>query len=217
MATTKANSGLRALGAHTVAGKISFLMVSAFVFIGTYGFLDTFDLLPNVVQATIPLPTGLVTGSQTIVQGEYPSQITIPRLNLTAVVANPTSTNAEVLDRDLLLGAVRYPSSGLLGASGANVVMFGHSSYLPVVRNQAFKTFDGIQTLKAGDQIVITGSTRVFVYRVETVASANAQKDGIPLSVTGNKLTLVTCDSFATKSDRFVVSADLVESYPLAK
>lgn len=193
----------------------TFFTVAFVVFGATVLVLSGLDLLPDNSKAGTTAPTLTQTAPQPGA-AVLPEKISIPKLKLEATVANPTTTNSEVLDKDLLYGAVRYPTSGSLGADGQNVVIFGHSSYLPVVRNQAFKTFDGIQTLAHGDQILVTGAGKTYVYEVETVASANAQTDGIPLSVSGNKLTLVTCDSFATKSDRFVVIAHLVESYPSA-
>jgi len=202
-----------------MARKWTFLAVSLCAFVLTFGVLALGDALPNPIVTPVQqaqTPTGPVAPAAAVVTGELPTKIAIPSINLAVTVENPQTADTKVLDERLLYGAVRYPSSGLLGTPGANVVIFGHSSYLPVVHNQAYKAFDGIQTLKTGDQILVTGSGRVFVYSVETVASANAQKDGIPLTVTGNKLTLVTCDSFASKSDRFVVIANLVESYPVA-
>jgi LPXTG-site transpeptidase (sortase) family protein len=83
-----------------------------------------------------------------------------------------------------------------------------------VVRNENFKAFNNIEDLKKGDRIEVTGSTRTFVYEVESVRQADAETDAIPLTVEGSKLTLATCDSFGEKSDRFVVTANLVESYP---
>jgi LPXTG-site transpeptidase (sortase) family protein len=85
-----------------------------------------------------------------------------------------------------------------------------------VVNNPAYKAFNEIQKLTKDDRIVVTGETRTFVYQVESVNSADAGTDGIPLSVSGQMLTLATCDSFGTKSDRFVVTARFVESYPNA-
>jgi LPXTG-site transpeptidase (sortase) family protein len=196
----------------------TFFALAFVVFGATVLILSSFDMLPDPSKAGTTAPT--LTESEK--QGEaagvvaLPEKISIPKLKLEATVANPTTTNAQTLDQDLLYGAVRYPTSGNLGVEGQNVVLFGHSSYLPVVHNQAYKTFDGIQNLAHGDQILVTGAGKTYVYEVETVAAANAQTDGIPLSVTGNKLTLITCDSFATKSDRFVVIAHLVESYPSA-
>lgn len=194
----------------------TYLVVSFVVFGATVLVLSSFDLLPDTEKAGTAAPTLTAAQQQAEAQGAVvlPETVTIPKLDLTATVANPTTTNADVLDKDLLYGAVRYPTSGTLGAAGQNVVLFGHSSYLPVVHNQAYKTFDGIQNLAHGDQILVTGAGKTYVYEVETVAQANAQEDGIPLQVEGSKLTLVTCDSFATKSDRFVVIAHLVGSHP---
>jgi LPXTG-site transpeptidase (sortase) family protein len=196
------------------ARKWIFLVLAFVVFGATVFVLASFDLLPDpsLNGSNAPIATKDAVSGGTVL----PEKIEIPKLKLTATVANPTTTDADILDKDLLYGAVRYPTSGSLGAQGKNVVLFGHSSYLPVVHNQAYKLFDGIQTLAHGDQILVTGGGTTYVYEVETVASANAQTDGIPLSVEGSKLTLVTCDSFKTKSDRFVVIAHLVDSYPSA-
>ena len=46
---------------------------------------------------------------------------------------------------------------------------------------------------------------------------AMAADTGINLEVTGRVLTLVTCNSFAAKTDRFVVTADFVESHSIAR
>lgn len=193
----------------------TFLVVAFVVFGATVFVLSSFDLLPDSSLAGTFAPSTADTRTQDAITGAVlPEKVEIPKIKLSATVANPTTTDADVLDKDLLYGAVRYPSSGTLGADGQNVVLFGHSSYLPVVHNQAYKLFDGIQDLAAGDQILVTGGGKVYVYQVDTVASANAQTDGIPLTVTGSKLTLVTCDSFKTKSDRFVVVAHLVDRYP---
>ena len=58
-------------------------------------------------------------------------------------------------------------------------------------------------------------SDRAYVYSVDTVNKEDANADAIPLTVTGAKLTLSTCDLFGEKTDRFVVTASLVESHPL--
>ena len=95
------------------------------------------------------------------------------------------------------------------------MVLFGHSSYLPVVHNPAFKTFNAIQKLKAGDTITVSSSSNVYTYRVRGVTKESTTNAFIPLLVTGRVLTLSTCDSFGAKTDRFVLTADFVESHPL--
>ncbi|KND51065.1 MAG: hypothetical protein AB202_01480 [Parcubacteria bacterium C7867-007] len=197
-------------GQKVSAKKWSFLVSFALVFLTSYSTLVALDLVP---EAPVKVATSLTASAVQAVttKPELPTKIEIPSIKLSVTVSNPESTDVAVLDRELLKGTVRYPTSSKLGEAG-NVIIFGHSSYLPIVNNPAFKAFDGIQDLKPGDRITVTGSDHVYVYAVESVVKADAESDSIPLIVTGSKLTLATCDSFGTKSARFVVTANLVES-----
>ena len=202
--------------------KWSFLGVSIVVFLASIMILAKYDLLPESSRASAePVAPVIALSSNTKVAPatpnvvvENPVKIEIEKIGLAAIIANPTTTNIEALDEYLLKGAVRYPTSAKLGETG-NVVLFGHASYLPVVGNQAYKAFNGIQKLVAGDVITVYSADAVYTYRVRSMKKENAASDaGIELAVTGRVLTLVTCNSFATKSDRFVVTADFVESHP---
>lgn len=196
--------------------KWSFLAVFMLVFFTSTSILAAFDMLPEASDestVTQVKPTQSAAASLAQANPEMPTKIEIPEIGRTIDVTNPTSTDIATLDAALLDGAVRYPTSARLGETG-NVVLFGHSSYLPLVRNAAFKAFNGIEELTEGDRILVTGTSRTFVYEVESVVRASADEDAIPLSVAGSKLTLATCDSFGSKSDRFIVTANLVESYP---
>lgn len=188
------------------------IAIAILVFSATYGVLSRFGFVPDSTKAIAEEPSDAVLAGNTM-PAEYPSRIVIPTLELDVRVANPTTAHSDVLDTELLKGAVRYPTSGLLGTDGTNVVIFAHSSYLPIVHNLAYKAFDGIQNMQAGEKVYVTGEDHVYVYAVDGVHKANTAEASIPLSVEGNKLTLITCDSFATKSDRYVVTATLVESY----
>ncbi len=200
--------------AKLYAEKWTFLALAFVVFGASVVVLSSFDVLPEAPKAQAPA----LTQTQAVAEAQgvlsLPEKISIPKINLAVVVANPATADPAILDENLLYGAVRYPNSGTLGQAGKNMVIFGHSSYLPVVHNKAYKAFDGIQNLAHGDQILVSGNGKTYVYEVETVAQASTATDGIPVEVQGSKLTLVTCDSFKTKSDRFVVVAHLVESYP---
>lgn len=199
--------------------KWSFLALFVWFFIVTVGIMGALDMLPETDSGTQALATGpSISAAATLASDttDLPVKIDIPSIKLSVKVANPTSTDVTILDKALLSGAVRYPSSSKLGETG-NVIIFGHSSYLPVVHNKAFKAFDGIQNLHKGDRILVTGADRVYTYEVETVVSAKADQDFIPLTASGSKLTLATCDSFGTHNDRFVVTAQLVESNPVSR
>lgn len=206
---------------RSYARKWSFLGVFACAFAASVFMLGTLDLLPNAPGSTpnpavtlTTTPSGSVATSVPAVP-ELPIRISVPVLNLSATVLNPNTTSVSVLDQALLQGAVRYPTSARLGEDG-NVVIFGHSSYLPVIYNQAYKTFDGIQKLKQGDTVIVYSSGTAYTYAVRTVSKERATDGAIALSVTGRVLTLATCDSFGSKADRFVVTADFVESHSIS-
>ncbi len=212
----------------------SFAIAFAVLFFITFGFLALVGATPDrpgthaaeITQTTTyaqPTPTAAVApvastpdssvSVQTPVGGiEAPVKISIKKIGLGASISNPDSTDVEDLDRELLKGAVRYPSSALLGVDGT-MLLFGHSSYLPIVHNQAYKAFDGIQNLKNGDIISVYSGGTEYQYSVTGVRVADATTDIIELPQNGRHLTLVTCDSFATKSNRFVVTSDLVGTY----
>ena len=210
-------------GKRAYAKKWSFFGVFVFVFLGSVFVLGQLGFLPDApsVEAAPALLASSVIATQMststlAVAPELPTKIEIPAIGLTATIADPTTTDISVLDQLLLKGAVRYPTSAELNETG-NVVLFGHSSYLPIVGNQAYNTFDGIQKLVAGDVVTVYSAGTAYTYRVRSVAKESAASDaGISLAVTGRVLTLATCDSFTVKTDRFVVTADFVESHSIS-
>jgi LPXTG-site transpeptidase (sortase) family protein len=146
--------------------------------------------------------------------GELPTKVVIPSIGVNTPVDDPATTDVDTLDNYLSSAAVRYPTSATLDQQG-NVIIFGHSSYLPVVVNQHYKTFDGIQNLVAGDLIYVYSDEHVFTYSVTSEQKESELTDSLPLTTTGHTLTLSTCDSFTTTTDRFIVTATLVSSSPL--
>ncbi|HYE23015.1 MAG TPA: sortase [Candidatus Paceibacterota bacterium] len=210
---SKEASGLLA---QVFARKFSFVAAFTLVFFVTFSVLQAFELVPEEI-AKEEVKEGRLTASvaETVkALPEYPTRIEIPAIEMNAEIANPTSTNVAVLDRALLKTAVRYPTSARLGEEG-NVILFGHSSYLPVVNNEAYKIFNEIQKLEEGDRITVYGTETVYVYEVDAVEEKDAEADAIPLTVGEPTLTLSTCDSFGKKTDRFVVTAKLVGSHPI--
>lgn len=196
--------------------KWSFTLFFAVLFCGNVFVLHTADALPTLrippppVKVTLAA-SAVVSEPEAMLLPEFPSKIEIPSIGIAVAIENPTATSISALDKALLKGAVRYPTSAKLGEEG-NVVLFGHSSYLPVVGNPAYKTFNGIQKLKAGDSITVFSLTRAYTYRVRSMVKVSANDGAISLAPDGKVLTLSTCDSFGAKTDRFVVTADFVES-----
>jgi len=202
------------------ARKFEFLGVYLVVFFVGLVMLQELGVAPfQLAQADnhVPAPiteTVAVVNIPDEAKSQSPKRIEIPKVGIEASVENPETTDIASLDEALLSGTVRYPTSATLGEDG-NMVIFGHSSHLPVVHNQAFKAFNDIEKLTVGDTIIVYGSTYRYVYAVESVEQADAESDLIPLDVEGVKLTLSTCDTFRAKSARFVVTATLVLTEPI--
>lgn len=199
--------------------KYSFVAVYCLVLFLALVMLQELGVAPyQLASADVRAPILQKTGDEIRVPveavGQAPVKIEIPKVGIEASVENPETTDIAALDDALLSGTVRYPTSARLGEEG-NVVIFGHSSRLPVVHNQAFKAFNDIEKLVPGDAVIVTGETHRYIYAVETVVQADAETDLIPLEVEGSKLTLSTCDTFRAKSARFVVTATLVLIEPV--
>lgn len=200
--------------------KWKFLAVFIIAFLTFVWILGRLDLLPEpdtskglstitVSKATDSFPAAAIAATTDVV--EKPVRIVASSVGVDVAVNNPFKTDIYSLDNALLTGVVRYPTSAELGENG-NVVIFGHSSYLPVVKNEYFKAFNGLQNLKKGEIIEVYGDGLVYEYAVDRVYEADATDTRIPLTKDGKKLTLSTCDSFGNLNDRHVVEAYFVGS-----
>lgn len=147
--------------------------------------------------------------------GVLPTRMRIAAIDLDLPLSNPQTRDIAKLDEYLKDSPARYMDSALLGEKG-NVLLFGHSSHLPVVHNQMYKAFNRVPELEEGDVIEVDGQDGVtYSYRVLSVKTVNAEEGIIDLSREGNRLTIVTCDTLTSKSSRFVVNAELIGSYAL--
>lgn len=143
-----------------------------------------------------------------------PVRIMIDAIDVDTSIENPTVTNIEVLDEALTQGAVHYPGSGNL-EDETNMFLFGHSSGLPVVHNQAYKAFNDLAKLEKGDLIRVQSETKEYHYRVQSVEKIKAEDAWVAFDTGEKQLTLSTCNNFGSKQDRFVVHADYLGSFAL--
>jgi LPXTG-site transpeptidase (sortase) family protein len=143
--------------------------------------------------------------------GVLPARIQVPSIDLDLSIQNPSTKDLAALDALLQNGPARYVDSAKLGEVGTMIV-FAHSSHLPIVHNKMFQAFNKIPDLKAGDSITLSGEDGVhYLYSVTKVYKANANDTSIDMSPSlGTRLVLVTCDTLTGKSARFVLEASLV-------
>lgn len=203
-----------------------FLATVVVVFFSSLSAADSVGFVPYYIDGTEPahesvalsqLPTlgePVVMDSVPVIAGAVqpilPERVQIGAIDLDLPIQNIDSRDLGVLDIALEKGPVRYVDSALLNQPG-NMLIFAHSSHLPVVHNQMYKAFNRLPELKAGDSIVVTGGGKQYLYSVSSVRRTDATDTVIDLSPTqGTKLTLSTCDTLTSKSSRFVVEADFV-------
>src|SRR5690606_28654008 len=115
-----------------------------------------------------------------------------------------------VLDAALLEGVVYYPGSGYLGEH-ANMLFFGPSSFLPVVRNENFRAFNRIKELEIGDIIEVYSGGEKHSYRVISNRLAKESEVRVDFGSDTPMITLATCNSFGAKEDRYVIEAERIE------
>lgn len=159
----------------------------------------------NLVAGPTPAVMQAATGLK-------PTRIVVPKVGVDTPVLNPVRSDLASLDDALLSGAVRYPGTAFLNEEGS-VVIFGHQSYLPVVRNPAYKAFNDLQKLEAGDIISVYAGDTEFRYAVRSVELKTTDAGSIALETKGQTLTLVTCNSLGAKEERYIVKADLIGTY----
>jgi LPXTG-site transpeptidase (sortase) family protein len=191
---------------------IAFSVAFLAFFLISFAFLAAVGATPDplvTTDAAISTPVTAVHNNP-----ENPIRVVAKDIGLDAAVVNPASSDNKVLDEALTHGALRYPTSNPLGVNGTTV-LFGHSSYLPVVYHQYYKTFDGIQDLKTGAIVSVYSDTTEYRFKVNGVRVADAGADIVELPQDGMHLTLVTCNSFEDKSKRFVVTADYSGSFEI--
>lgn len=170
------------------------------------------DDLPQLGNKQQPVATSTQPVTETAAAPVKPERIIVSSIDLDLPIQNPSTRDIEALDEVLKKGPARYVDSALLGAKG-NVLIFAHTSHLPVVHNQMYKAFNRLPELESGDTVTIVGEGKKYLYSVTKVRRADAEEELIDLSPTGNRLTLVTCDTLTSKSSRWVIEAELVGTY----
>jgi LPXTG-site transpeptidase (sortase) family protein len=155
----------------------------------------------NSNNSTTAMPTGI-----------EPVKLIIAAGNINLPIQNPSTTNVDSLDALLKNGPAHYVNSADLGQSG-NLIIFAHSSHLPIVTNKMFQAFNNVPNLNAGDSITVVGSDgKNYNYSVVSVIKADTNS-GTTIDTSsdhGTNLTLVTCDTLTGVSARFILTATYI-------
>ena len=199
--------------------QIKFILYFVVAFIVTFGLLYSAGLVPEVLKKDQGDSFRTLWDKaqkneinnqidQSVIIGENPIRIVIDKIGVDVTVINPNTTNVTTLDEYLKQGVVRYPGSGIIGVG--NMFIFGHSTGLSVVNNPAYKAFNGIKNLEAGDIIKVYGSSNIYRYKVTSVKLVLKGQALVEFGGNKDMLTLSTCNTFGAKDERNVVEADYI-------
>ena len=136
------------------------------------------------------------------------TRIRAPKVGIDVAISHPDSVDVATLDAALKYGAVYYPGSG--SPAAGNAFIFGHSTNWAVVRNEAYRAFNGLKELNAGDEIILETAHFEFVYHVDSVTLVDAEEALVYFDSDRPKLTVSTCNTFGEKQERHVAEATLV-------
>lgn len=201
-----------------------FIAATVVIFFSALSAADSVGLVPYYIDGTEPARSNGSVGLSELpelgntpsapqeVPGVLPVRIEIPAIGMDLPVQNSTTRDIDALYDQLVNGPIRYVDSAKAGGSG-NVIIFGHSSRVPIVKNQMYKAFNRVSELKRDDLITLVGEDGAsYLYAVETVVRADVAAGAtIDLSPNqGKKLTLVTCDNEKGKNARFILTAAYV-------
>lgn len=164
----------------------------------------------QVIGTTTPLVKNETTKQST---GQLPNRIIIGKIGVDSFVSNPIKSDTATLNESLLKGAVRYPGSGTLGVG--NMFLFGHSTGIRVVNNQAYKAFNRLNQMDLGDTIKVQSENVEYLYEVVSVSLVDSDEKLVDFSKNKNMLTLSTCDVFGEKQERYVIEARFIKSLSL--
>jgi LPXTG-site transpeptidase (sortase) family protein len=167
-------------------------------------------------QDEIPSPEGIeepnpITHTETKPAG---ATISIPSLGIASPLIFPDTADMADLNKALNQGVAHYPYSPYPGERG-NIFLFGHSSNRPVEKNPARTVFTTLNKIQPGADIEIETNVRRFQYRVTSVKILKPEQTEIYLATENHKLTISTCWPVGDPTNRFVVEAEFVRSYPV--
>lgn len=217
---------------HTAPPTTVFLATAVLIFFFALSAADSIGFVPSYIDgSSLAQSEDIGVSEETLSQDEVavpsippetigipalPERIAIPSINLDLAVQNPDTRDLAELDEILKDGPARFSGSAKVGEAGGNVIIFAHSSRVPVVHNQMYKAFNRISELVAGDTVTIEADGKKHLYMVTSVKKVDASDTRIDMSKSlGTRLTLITCDTLTSKDARFVLEASFIGTYTL--
>lgn len=149
-----------------------------------------------------------------LIEGNYQKEmhsdsIEIPKLGIKAPLIIGQSQDKDILEKNLLKGAVYFPSSALPGQDGQTVIL-GHSAPSNWPKTNYDWIFSNISQLESGDKIIVYYNNQKYTYNVEERMILEKGEDAPKLLTNNiNMLLLISCWPPGQDSQRIAVRAEL--------
>lgn len=200
--TTKRTWILRVVCSSLFAFGILALAYAGFLFVDAHLYqIEQIQLLEKTstpLQPNLPAQPALPAQPPPLAEGDVLGEISVPRLQLNAIVVQGDSS-------DDLKSAVGHLSNSALPGEQGNVALAGH-------RDTFFRP---LRDIRVGDEITFKTQERSFAYIVESMKVVTPSDVSVLQPSTGHDLTLLTCYPFqyiGPAPKRFVVFAREVEA-----
>ncbi len=199
---TKGTRFLRVISGLLFAFGIVALGYAGFLFADAYFYqeeqTEVLEEPSASLQPDLPAQSGLPVQPPTLAEGDVLGEISVPRLQLDAIVVQGDSP-------DDLKRAVGHLSNSALPGEQGNVALAGH-------RDTFFRP---LRDIRVGDEITFRTQERSFNYVVESTEVVAPSDISVLQPSTGHDLTLLTCYPFhyiGPAPKRFVVFARKVKA-----
>lgn len=174
---------------------------------------EPLPLVKTVVQSNAQIPNlGMTVAPPD-------TRLIIPRINRNVPVINVTTESLITKDWEKLetemqealrFGVIHYPGTARPGQQG-NVVITGHSSYLPWDPGRFKDVFAVLHDVRESDKILLYYNQQQYIYEVTSIKKVWPSELEVLKPSIENKLTLITCTPVGTNLKRLIVEAKLIK------
>jgi len=144
---------------------------------------------------------------------EKQNTLEIPKISISVPIVFATSTDLNVLHKQLDLGVIYYPGSVYPGQAG-QIIILGHSAPpgWPTIKHDW--VFTDLDKLIAGDTVLIdlNGKQYTYVVKQKAIIKRGADVPTANLTANNNVLTLISCWPPGKDYQRITVQAELQTS-----
>lgn len=135
------------------------------------------------------------------------NSLAIPKINKKTPIVWESSSDEEIMLKNLQKGVVHYKDTALPGEGRGPIFISGHSSYYWWDKGEYKTIFANLDQLENGDEIVLVYGEIVYIYRVFEKITVDPEQTEVLDPVNEPILDLMTCVPIGTNLKRLIIKA----------